>query len=154
MHQSTTLSMGMEVHQESMAVASIAHDHGAEVTDLGTSGTRQADLDPIVRTRPSTATHLMFVSAAGPWGSWRARHRRQHGDHGGVVAPSCIPHQAGDRVNTARRAAVPGARLLRSGDLTPGAVPHVDEDAIRARTRARDETIGDLKAATSRLNAC
>jgi transposase len=88
MHQSTTLSMGLDVHQESMAVASIAPDHGAEGTYLGPIGTRQADLDPLVRTRPSTATHLIFVYEAGPCGSWRSRHLSQQGDHCGVVAPS------------------------------------------------------------------
>jgi transposase len=88
MHQSTTLSMGLDVHQESMAVAYIAQAHGAEVTYLGTIGTRQADLDPIVRKRPSTATHLVFVSEAGPCGSWLSRHLRPTGDPGWVVAPS------------------------------------------------------------------
>jgi hypothetical protein len=42
---------------------------------------------------------------------------------------------------------------MRSGDLTPVDVPQVEDEAIRARTRAREETIGDLKAATSRLKA-
>ena len=49
MHQSTTLYLGMDGHPESMAVASSAQDHGAEVTDLAPSGTRPADLHPIVR---------------------------------------------------------------------------------------------------------
>jgi transposase len=48
---------------------------------------------------------------------------------------------------------VPLARLLRSGDLTPVYVPHVEDEAIRDRTRAREDTIGDIKAATSRLKA-
>jgi transposase len=153
MHQSTTLYMGMDVHQESMAVAYIAQDHGAEVTYLGTIGTRQADMDQIVRKLQSKATHLMFVYEAGPWGSWLYRHLSQKGDHCWVVAPSFIPKKAGDRVKTERRDAVPWARLMRSGDLTPVYVPHVDDDAIRDRTRAREETIGDIKAATSRLQA-
>jgi hypothetical protein len=42
---------------------------------------------------------------------------------------------------------------MRSGDLPPVDVPQVDDAAIRDLTRARDETIGDIKAATSRLNA-
>ena len=88
MHQSPTLYMGMDIHQESMAVAYIAQDHGAEVTSLGTIGTRQADLDPIVCTLQSTATPLMFVDDAGPCGSWRYRPLRQQGYHGWVVAPS------------------------------------------------------------------
>ena len=154
MHQSTTLSMGLDVHQESMAVAYLAQAHGAEVTDLGTIGTRHADLDPIVRTRPSQATHWIVVYEAGPCGSWLSRQLRQNGYHGWVVAPSCIPNTAGDRVNTARRAAVPWARLRRSGALTPGYGPQGDDEALRDLTQARDETLGDLTAATSRLTAC
>jgi transposase len=39
MSQSTTLFIGMDVHKDSIAVAYIAQDHGAEVTYLGTIGT-------------------------------------------------------------------------------------------------------------------
>jgi transposase len=42
---------------------------------------------------------------------------------------------------------------MRSGALTPVDVPQVTDDAIRDLTRAREETIGDSKAAKSRLNA-
>jgi transposase len=70
MAQSSTLCIGMDVHQETIAVADVAHDHGAEVTSLGTMGTRQCDLDQLVRQMPSKATHLGFVDEAGPCGSW------------------------------------------------------------------------------------
>jgi transposase len=70
-----------------------------------------------------------------------------------VVAPSLIPKQAGDRVNTDRRDAIPLARLMRSGDVTPVYVPRVDDEAIRDLTRAREDTIRDLQAAKFRLKA-
>jgi transposase len=70
-----------------------------------------------------------------------------------VVAPALIPKKAGDRVNTERRDALQLARLMRSGDLTPVYVPKVEDEAIRDLTRAREETIGDLKAAKFRLKA-
>jgi transposase len=69
------------------------------------------------------------------------------------VAPSLIPKKAGDRVKTDRRDAVQLARLMRSGDLTPVYVPTVDDEAIRDLTRAREDTIRDLKAAKLRLKA-
>jgi transposase len=69
------------------------------------------------------------------------------------VAPSLIPKQAGDRVKTDRRDAVQLARLARSGDLTSVYVPTVDDEALRDLTRAREDTISDLKDATVRLNA-
>jgi hypothetical protein len=71
MSQSSLLSIGMDVHKDTMAVAYIAHEHGAEVTDLGTIGTRQCDIDHLIRTLQSKAQHLAFVYEAGPCGSWR-----------------------------------------------------------------------------------
>jgi transposase len=153
MSQSTTLFIGMDVHQDSIAVASVAQDHGAEVTSLGTVGTRQYDIDHLVRKRPSKAKHLVFVDEAGPCGSWLSRYLTQTGDHCCVVAPSLIPKQSGDRVTTDRRDAAQLARLRRSGDLTPVYVPTIEDEAIRDLSRAREDTIGDLKAAKFRLKA-
>ena len=73
MAQSRTLCIGMEVHKETIAVAYGAQDHGAEVTYLGTLGTRQCDLAHLVRNMQSKASPRLFVSAAGPWGSWLSR---------------------------------------------------------------------------------
>ena len=70
-----------------------------------------------------------------------------------VIAPSLIPKKAGDRVKTDRRDAIQLARLMRSGDLTPVYVPAVDDEAIRDLSRAREDVLRDLKAATWRLNA-
>jgi transposase len=54
-----------------MAVASVATAHDADVIDLGTIGTRHADIDPLVRTLQAKAKPRVFVSEAGPCGSWR-----------------------------------------------------------------------------------
>jgi transposase len=75
------------------------------------------------------------------------------GDACWVVAPSLIPKKAGDRVKTDRRDALQLARLARSGDLTPVYVPKVEEEAIRDLSRAREDTLSDLKAAKFRLKA-
>lgn len=69
------------------------------------------------------------------------------------MAPSLIPKKAGDRVNTDRRDAVQLARLMRAGDLTPVSVPQVEDEAISALSRAREDTIRDLKATKFRLKA-
>ena len=123
MSPSSTLFVGMEVHQDAIAVAYVAQDHGAEVIYLGASGTRPCDLDQLIRTRPSKATHLIFVYEAGPCGSWLYRYLTTKGSDGWVVAPSLIPQKAGDRVTTDRREAVPLARVARSGDLTAAMSP-------------------------------
>jgi transposase len=153
MNQSSTLYVGMDVHTDSLAVAYVAQDHGAEVTYLGTIGTRQVDVDHLVRKLQAKAHHLVFVYAAGPCGYWLYRYLSQKGYNCWVVAPSLIPKKAGDRVNTDRRDAVPLARLMRSGDLTPVYVPTVEDEAIRDLSRAREDAIRELKAAKFRLKA-
>jgi transposase len=71
MSQSRTLSIGFDVHTDSMAVASVAQEPGAEVIDLGAIRTRPCDIDQLIRKMPSKATHLLFVSEAGLCGDWR-----------------------------------------------------------------------------------
>ena len=70
MSHSNTRSVGRDVHKDSIAVASVAKAHDAEVIYLGTLGTRQADSDHLIRKRPSTAQPLVLVYEAGPCGDW------------------------------------------------------------------------------------
>jgi transposase len=153
MNQSSTLYVGLDVHKDSIAVAYVAKDHDAEVIYLGTIGTRQCDIDQLVRKLQSKAPHLVFVYEAGPCGYWLYRDLTKKGQVCWVVAPSLIPKKAGDRVKTDRRDAVQLARLMRSGDLTPVYVPKVEDEAIRDLTRAREDALRDLKAAKFRLKA-
>jgi transposase len=153
MSQSSTLFIGMDVHKETIAVAYVAQEYGAEVIYLGTIGTRQCDIDQLVRKMQSKAQHLIFVYEAGPCGYWLYRYLTKKGYDCWVVAPSLIPKKSGDRVKTNRRDAVQLARLARSGDLTLVAVPNVEDEAIRDLTRAREDTISDLKDAKFRLKA-
>jgi transposase len=153
MSQSSTLFIGLDVHKESIAVAYIAQAHGAEVTYLGTIGTRQCDIDQLSRKMQSKAKHLIFVYEAGPCGYGLYRYLTKKGYDCWVVAPSLIPKNPGDRVKTNRRDAMQLARLARSGDLTPVYVPRVEDEAIRDLTRAREDPICALKDAKFRLKA-
>src|SRR5262245_30536268 len=153
MSQSRTLFIGMDVHKETIAGAYVAQDHGAEVTYLGTIGTRQCDIDHFVRKMQSKATHLIFVYEAGPCGYWLYRYLTKKDSTCWVVAPSLMPKKAGDRVKTDRRDAMQLARLARSGALTLVSVPKVEDEAIRDRSRARDDTLSDRKDAQFRLKA-
>ena len=153
MSQSSTLFIGMDVHKDTIAVAYIAQDHGAEVTYLGTIGTRQCDIDQLIRKMQSKAKHLIFVYEAGPCGYWLCRYLRKKDYDCWVVAPSLIPQKAGDRIKTDRRDAMQLARLARSGDLTAVYVPKLEDEAIRDLTRVREDTLSDLKAAKFRLKA-
>ena len=153
MSQSSRLFIGMDVHKDSIAVAYVTQDHGAEVTYLGTIGTRHGDIDHLIRKMPSKANQRLFVYEAGPCGSWLYRSLTQKGYDCWVVAPSLIPKKPGDRVKTDRRDAVQLARLARSGDLTVVYVPRVADEAIRDLARAREDTLRDLKSAKFRLKA-
>jgi transposase len=153
MRHSSTLYVGRDVHKDSIAVASVGKEHDAEVLDRGTIGTRQADMDQLIRKMPSTATPLVFGYEAGPCGSWRSRYLTQKGYVCWVVAPSLIPNAAGDQVNTDRRDAIPLARLRRSGDLSPVDVPTGEAAASRDLTRAREDALRAVKTAKFRLNA-
>jgi transposase len=154
MAQSRTLSVGMDGPKASLAVASGAHVHGAAVVSLGPLGPRQCASDTLLRPLRSHSTPLGCVYAAGPCGSWLARSLRTHGDVCGGDAPALRPTKAGDRVQTDRRDARPRARLLRSGDLPPVAVPAGAAAALRDLRRARAETLRALQAATVRRQAC
>jgi hypothetical protein len=61
MRQSSPLDIGMDVHQDAMAVASVAQAHHAEVVSLGTIGTRPRDIAHLLRTMPSNSTPLLCV---------------------------------------------------------------------------------------------
>ena len=46
---SKTLYVGLDVHKESIAVAYAPDERGAEVVSLGSIGTRQCDIDKLIR---------------------------------------------------------------------------------------------------------
>jgi transposase len=63
-----------------------------------------------------------------------------------------LQRPAGDRVKTDARDAVHLARLLRLDEVTPVAVPSVDQEAARDLVRAREDCRGDLMRARHRLS--
>jgi transposase len=96
MAQASTLFIGLEVHKETIAVAYGSEEREAEVMCLGTSGTRQCDLDKVIRKLQSQGKPLHFVYEAGPCGYWLYRYLTKKGLKCWVVAPSQIPKKAGD----------------------------------------------------------
>jgi transposase len=153
MRHCRTLDVGLDVDHESIALAYAQEERGAEVVFLGTSGTRQCDLDQLIHTFTSKAKPLVLVDEAGPCGSWRYRDvTRKHLSCWGV-APACGQKKAGDRVTSDRRDATQLAWLTRSGALTPVDGPAVEDEASRDLTRTREDAIRALKAAKSRLQA-
>jgi transposase len=153
MAQPTPHFVGLDVHKDSIAVA---HAHGGNTAPpvfVGAIGTRQADLDQLVRRLQSKTADLVFAYEAGPCGYVLQRYLTGMGFACQVVAPSLIPKKPGDKVKTDRRDAVELARLLRNGDLTSVYVPTIDDEAIRDLCRARDAARLTLKNAKLRLKA-
>lgn len=125
----------------------------AEGISLGTIGTRQGEIDKLVRKLQAKGKALPFVSEAGPGGEWLSRYLTKQHVTCWVVAPSGIPKKASERVKTDRRDARQLARLLRSGALPPVYIPSIEEEAIRDVGRAREDCLKALKAAKVRLKA-
>jgi len=153
MGKDTLLYVGLDVHKDTIAVAHATGGTDAPAVFVGTIGTRQADLDKLVRRLSGTGCRLVIAYEAGPCGYGLHRFLTGKGLDCRVVAPSLIPKRPGDKVKTDRRDAVEIARLLRSGDLTTVYVPSVEDEAIRDLCRARDATRITLKAAKLRLKS-
>ena len=149
----STLFVGLDVHKDFISVAYAPEDRAAEVVFLGPIGTRQCDIDKMVRTLQSKAHRLCFAYEAGPCGYGLHRYLTKKGQDSIVVAPSLVPKNARDRVKTNRRDAIQLARLLRSGDLSPIYVPQPEDEAIRDLSRAREDALLDLKDAKVRLKS-
>jgi transposase len=150
---SRTLYVGLDVHKESIAVAYAPEDRGAEVVSLGAIGTRQCDMDKLIRKLESKGATLVFGYEAGPCGYGLYRSLTGKGLTCQVVAPSLIPRKAGDRVKTDRRDAITLARLMRSGDLSSIYVPGIEDEALRDLSRGRDDAMPDLKRSKRRLKS-
>jgi len=68
MKNRNTLFVGLDVHKESIAVAYAATEGATDPVHIGTIGTRQCDVDALVRRAQSKAAALVFVYEAGPCG--------------------------------------------------------------------------------------
>ena len=69
---SKTLYVGLDVHKDSITVAYAPDDRGADVVSLGAIGTRQCDIDKLIRkleskgARSSSATRRAAMRSRWP----------------------------------------------------------------------------------------
>ncbi len=140
-------SVGLDVHARSVAAAAI---------DGMTGELKRARLTPshdhIRSWLGELGGPVAVAYEAGPTGFGLYRSLTAAGIRCVVAAPSKIQRPSGDRVKTDARDAVHLARLLRLGELTPVAVPTVEQEAARDLVRAREECRGDLMRARQRLS--
>ena len=132
-------SVGLDVHARSVAAAAI---------DGVTGELRRARLTPShdqIRSWIGQLDGPVAVAyEAGPTGFGLYRALTAARIRCVVAAPSKLQRPSGDRVKTDARDAVHLARLLRLGEITPVAVPTVDQEAARDLVRAREDARGDL----------
>lgn len=140
-------SAGLDVHARSIVAAAIDGDTGELF---------RARLTPSHEHVRSWLGELpgpvAVVYEAGPTGYGLYRSLTGAGFRCVVAAPSKLQRPSGDRVKTDARDAEHLARLLRLGELTPVAVPSVEQEAARDLVRARQDARADLMRARHRLS--
>ncbi len=89
MKNGSTLRVGLDVHKDSIAVAYASEEASTAPVHLGPIGTRQCDIDALVRKLQSKGAQLLFFYEAGPCGCWlyRLRSRRRIGPVGLASVP-------------------------------------------------------------------
>jgi transposase len=140
-------SVGLDVHARSVAAAAI---------DGVTGELFQTRLTPahdrIHEWVSSLPGPVAVVYEAGPTGFWLYRALTAAGIRCEVAAPSKLMRPPCDRIKTDARDAIHLARLLRLDEVTPVAVPTVEQETARDLVRAREDVRKDLMGARHRLS--
>ncbi len=148
-----TLYVGLDVHKDSVDVATAEPGADGEVRHVGsTKGDVASVLKPI-RRLISAGHRPLVVYEAGSCGFVLYRALTAAGIACEVIAPSSIARAPGEHIKTDRLDAMMLARKRRAGELSAVRVPDERDEAIRDLTRAREDAIREQRNARHRLKA-
>jgi transposase len=151
MGQDSIQYVGCDVHKETITVAVAAAGRAAGRV-VATIDNRPDAIGALMR-RLSQAGPLAVCYEAGPCGYALQRQLARLAITCVVVAPSLIPHRAGDRVKTDRRDAIQLAELLRADLLTAVWTPDEEDEALRDLVRARHAIRQDVTRTRHRISS-
>ena len=146
-----TTYIGLDVHAETIAVATADDGRHGEIRFYGTVVNTADGIMRVAKRLSASGARLEFCYEAGPCGYGVHRLLKKLGHGCAVVAPAMIPRKPGDRVKTDRRDAEMLARLWRAGELTPIWTPDEEHEAMRDLIRARKQAVDALKVAKQQL---
>jgi transposase len=145
MHESRTVTVGLDVHARSIRLAAVRAD---ELLDERTLPYNCEAVARVLGRWPG----LRCCYEAGPTGFGLYRHLVERGIDCAVVAPGLVPQRPGDRVKTDPRDARKLARLHAGGLLEPIHVPSPELEAARDLVRAREDARLDRMRDRHRLS--
>ena len=145
MYDSTTVTVGMDVHARSIRLAAVRAD---ELLEERTLPYDEEAVERVLRRWPV----VRCCYEAGPTGFGLYRYLVERGVDCLVVAPGLVPQRPGDRVKTDSRDARKLARLLAGGLLEAIHVPSRELEAARDLVRAREDARLDRMRDRHRLS--
>jgi transposase len=145
MYDSTTVTVGLDVHARSIRLAAVCAD---ELLEERTLPYDEEAVERLLRRWPS----VRCCYEAGPTGFGLYRHLVERGIDCAVVAPGLVPQRPGDRVKTDQRDARKLARLHAGGLLEPIYVPTPECEAARDLVRVREDARLDRMRDRHRLS--
>jgi transposase len=145
MSDSTTVTVGLDVHARSIRLAAVRAD---ELLEERTLPYDEEQVERLLRRWPGARC----CYEAGPTGFGLYRHLSERGIDCAVVAPGLVPQRPGDRVKTDPRDARKLARLHAGGLLESIHVPSRELEAARDLVRAREDARLDRMRDRQRLS--